>query len=510
MLSHKKFFLKLAPVLILFSLFLVLKFYLLEQKAAVHPDESATFTFSFDPNKDYAPYPSNGKEETHSEFHNNMYGKAPSSASDVLKNIYKIRKDHKDIPHTNLYYSLVNIVAINSQDTFKALIFRGGILNIILFSISFFTAFNITGEFTTNSKIRLLTTLSAFISSAALSNSLFIREYQLQETSFLLLAYIVIKWYKIIRSETTCAYEVEEALHRYNFLISSIIVSFSLLSGYFGIPLIIAILIFLIIMCIYEKNLSFMNYIIILFITSIIFAFAIYPDFMIGIFGNRGKEAINKVSFTYFINNINYILKTYFVLLSRYVYSCVGLCIISIYILFKIINPRKSFGFFIKIEFIIFISCIIWGICILYLAPYKSLRYIMAFVPLMITMTFFILPRNIYLLLILSICIISTNANGIQNLNTSLSAIKDNNILIIYKNKWRLHTLSPYMENEESKITLLKENSVADFPKADYKKFDVIIIEKEINNILKDFSESLRKDNEHKLHPAWTSYRHKE
>lgn len=186
-----------APLLTLFIIFIILKIFLIPVKEYIHVDESLTFGLSFYSNFDTA---FNGNEESLEEFMLHIYN-PPSSIKDMVKKIYKIRNDNRDAPHTNLYYSLINIFSIYSQNTINALIFRGAFLNIFLFSISFFTAFKITGEFTTNNTIRLITVFSAFIPSAALGNSLFIREYQLQETAFLLVAYNIIIWYKFIKRE---------------------------------------------------------------------------------------------------------------------------------------------------------------------------------------------------------------------------------------------------------------------------------------------------------------------
>ena len=192
----KKFSRKWVPVFALFSFFLILKLSLFTDKDFIHVDESLTFGISF--GASFKEDPFRGEKESIDEFMYHIYGQPPTSLISAIKNIYKMRKDHKDTPHTNLYYSLINIISIGAPNTIHALLFRGEILNIILFSISFFTVFYITGKFTTDIKIRLLTVFSAFISSAALGNALLIREYQLQEVSFLLVACIIIKWYNSI------------------------------------------------------------------------------------------------------------------------------------------------------------------------------------------------------------------------------------------------------------------------------------------------------------------------
>lgn len=168
---------KLFPLIILFIFFIVLKLFLIPIKEFIHVDESLTFGISF--NQQLDP-DINGRDLPIKEFLLLIYN-PPQSIKNAAKNIYKIRKNNIDTPHTNLYYSLINIFSIFSQNTINALILRGAFLNIFLFSISFFTVFKITGEFTKNNTLRLITVFSSFISSAALGNSLFIREYQLQE-----------------------------------------------------------------------------------------------------------------------------------------------------------------------------------------------------------------------------------------------------------------------------------------------------------------------------------------
>jgi hypothetical protein len=82
---------------------------------------------NYDFDREYA-----GKELKEESFVNN------SGFKETLLDIKRLWHNNRDPPHTNLYYSLLRISMMGLKTTdIKPIIFRGGILNLILLTASF-------------------------------------------------------------------------------------------------------------------------------------------------------------------------------------------------------------------------------------------------------------------------------------------------------------------------------------------------------------------------------------
>lgn len=224
---------------------------------------------------------------------------------------------------------------------------------------------------------------------------------------------------------------------------------------------------------------------------AVIFSFSIYPDFLQGFFVDRGTEAINKLSYTYFIENIYSNIKICVKFFGHYIYSYLGILIISACIIYKSIITKNLLFFFTRIDFLIFISCLFWAVAVIHIAPYKIPRYIVSITPLVITMSFFIIPQKIYLLFILSICITSTNFYGIPFIKSNVEKIYTNNIFVIYDNFYTLHTIPLFIKNNKSIISVDSSSNITQYTKDDIEKFDTILIENDtkqkFNNLIDEY-----------------------
>ena len=124
-------------LLILYSLVLGIRIYWLSQKNGFHVDEGLSVTIAcyndymwwsnYEFDREYS-----GKEVKEISLCDN------DSFKNVLGDIYRLWKDNRDPPHTNLYYSFLrlSLAGLKTGDI-KPIIFRGGILNLIFFTISF-------------------------------------------------------------------------------------------------------------------------------------------------------------------------------------------------------------------------------------------------------------------------------------------------------------------------------------------------------------------------------------
>ncbi|GHS97518.1 hypothetical protein FACS1894108_04020 [Planctomycetales bacterium] len=117
-----------------------------------------------------------------------------------------------DSSHPPFYYALFRLAMLGVDDaTLSAIIFRGAMLNLLLFTVSFFGFFAtlklvlrapppaaatiVWKNLLAYDLAPAVATLCAFLSTATISNTLFFRPYQLMETCFIVFAYVFFRFF---------------------------------------------------------------------------------------------------------------------------------------------------------------------------------------------------------------------------------------------------------------------------------------------------------------------------
>jgi len=157
-----------------YALALGIRVYWLSQKEGLHVDEGLTVALAcyndFIVTKNYEY----GKKYTGKEL---KEASLVSSASlkDALADVGSLWKDNRDPPHTNLYYTFLrlSLAGIKTGDV-RPIIFRGGVLNLLFFTVSFIFFFLLIRRlFPENELLQYAAAFCAFLSTAAISNTLF-------------------------------------------------------------------------------------------------------------------------------------------------------------------------------------------------------------------------------------------------------------------------------------------------------------------------------------------------
>jgi len=218
-------------LLILYSLTLGIRIYWLSQKNGFHQDEGSSVTLacyntywwyggSYELNKAYT-----GKDAKELGLCDN------ASLKNAFGDVFRLWTDSRDGSHTNLYYSFLrlSLAGLKTGDM-KPIIFRGGVLNLLFFTVSFIFFFLLTKLLFPDSKLlQFSATACAFLSTAAISNTLFLRPYQIQETMFIIFCYYFVKTFDLGKYVT-----IEDKLHINKKLMFflSVITAVTLISGY--------------------------------------------------------------------------------------------------------------------------------------------------------------------------------------------------------------------------------------------------------------------------------------
>ena len=101
--------------------------------------------------------------------------------------------DNQDVPHASLYYMLLRcaLTAVTHPSP-EAVIWWGCALNLLFFTISFFTAARLLCERCGRKMWPVFALALGYLNSIAVSNTLFLREYALAEMAIVVLAYCVL------------------------------------------------------------------------------------------------------------------------------------------------------------------------------------------------------------------------------------------------------------------------------------------------------------------------------
>ena len=385
---------KIGYALILIAIYVLalgIRVYWLSQKEGLHVDEGLTLAlascndFMVTANYEY------GKKYTGKEL------KEASLVSDAslkgaLTDVYSLWKDNRDPPHTNLYYTFLrlSLIGLKTGDI-APIVVRGGILNLLFFTVSFIFFFRLMQLlFARNKLLQYAAIFCAFMSTAAISNTLFLRPYQIQETLFIIFCYyfvLSIGWQKYIFHENNLFITVKP------FVFMSLITAVTLMTGYYALIFIGLFGLYAVyVLCANKRFIEIPFYFVVLCF-GILFAQVLYPKYVSGFFSYRGQETIRTISGN-IPENIMVSIKSAVTFLHEHFFSypVIAICVLCLaYILVTLIREHKLRGIKISAKFTlqkmawyIFAASVLYLFIVLIIAPYKVLRYSMPIFPFLV------------------------------------------------------------------------------------------------------------------------------
>jgi len=460
-----------------YVLALGIRVYWLSQKEGLHVDEGLTVAiacyndFFVTSNYEY------GKKYTGKEL---KEASLVSSASlkDALADVGRLWKDNRDPPHTNLYYSFLrlSLVGIKTGDP-APIILRGGILNLLFFTVSFIFFFLLIRLlFAGNEILQCALTFCAFLSTAAISNTLFIRPYQIQETLFIIFCYyfvLSLGWKKYIIHEKKFFTGILKPV-----LIMSLITGLTLMTGYYAVVFIGLFGLYAIYLQCKNKTFSEIPFYFVVLGLGLLIALVLYPKYLSGFFSYRGTETIRTLSKDVMgnIKSSSAAAGTFF---HKHFFSYP---VIAIYVLFHaliaalVIRKHKLSGLVQSVKkmsavqvtaLYIFAASVIYLFVVMILAPYKVLRYCMpvfpffVILPAMLIESIWARSRKMALAVLLLLCgCFAFNAareSNIENLFRDkqsgyvFTKDKDTPVYIINGawSLWKYANLIPYVNDEQ-------------------------------------------------------------
>jgi len=300
-----------------------------------------------------------------------------SSIKSALYDVNRLRKDNRDGPHTNLYYSCLRFWFAGTQTSdSQRIIVQSCLLNLLFFTFSFLFLYKLIRILFSNKWLSCMALAVAFLNTGSISTTMLIRPYQLQETLFIIFVYLFAHLYQKIN--------LKQAIDSWkNLLIIALVTALTLLSGYFAVLFILLFGIVLVYKLYKEKQSNNINFIICSFIVALIFAFAAYQKYEKGFFDHRAGEAVGKITDTV-IDNIYRSSIEFLSILHKHLFYTpiiVFVCLSMMYIIYCQRKSRKIRCS--QLLSVILLISFLWAAAIMILAPYKVYRYIAPTIPLL-------------------------------------------------------------------------------------------------------------------------------
>jgi len=483
----------LQSIIILFAVFAVvfgIRIFWFTQKDGFHVDEGMTLALT-----NYSDYITQKNYEYDREYSGREIKEISliggNSLKDALGDIKSLWKDNRDPPHTNLYYTIlrISLIGINSADI-KPIIFRGAILNLLIFTVSFIFLFLLIKHlFPDSVLVQYTAVLCAFLSTASISNTMFLRPYQIQEMMFIILCCLFIK---IIDLENNLLNKKKYFLNEQIFLIA-LIVGITLLTGYYAVVFIGLMGLYVIIKKCKEKRFKDISFYILILVLGLIIAFVLYPKYFDGFKSYRGTETIKTLSVNTFENLKVSTLAAFSLLINHFfTIQTIAVCLFCTgYIIFykqKLVIPKHAL--------FIFMAAIVYIFVTLIIAPYKILRYgmpvypFLAILPVILINSILGKSRKTAIIAAILLCVSflpnAFNKNKIENLFIDKPAQyvfaqnAETPVYIFmyyfeewnYIATWKYGNLVPYLNNEQKYYFIKDYEELNSSP---YNEFYVII-----------------------------------
>ncbi|RDU72880.1 hypothetical protein CQA66_03050 [Helicobacter aurati] len=424
-----------AIAILIFLIALGLRLVYLEQRADLHIDEGLSIVLS--EYNDYGWgkfYPEGTILDAHTLKEKLLWNDA--TISGALNDIFKLWKNNRDIPHTNLYYSLFRLWHIGFADNeIKSLFYRGVSLNFVFFILSFCFAFCLVKKLLyamdsdsdkTLVQIAILVFLSlSFLNPASITNTLFMRPYMLQECLLMMFLWANTNLFCCLQGYQRQGYfannvfpkELRKQIWRLSFLLV-VLTSFFLLSGYFGALFVCMVFITCgVYVAVYIKRYIYIY----ITLASLVLTPLLYPKYFRGFLKDRGVEARQKISLEYLSDSIGSITESFFTLLYTHLGLLLSILLLCSFVWFCVqFIKAKSLRYIMQNNLIVFYSlcALVWMFLVIFVAPYKTLRYIMPAFPVLLLCVPYLLcylreititKTRSYLLAICISCVVLSN-----------------------------------------------------------------------------------------------------
>lgn len=426
---------------------LAVRFYWESQKSAFHVDEVMSFVLC-----DY------GDVGWTTTFEGTYMGAEAKKAmlfphpglDDALQDIKHNWQDNRDHYHTNFYYSILRLwlVGFQSYDVHRIIVHCLWLNYIIYVAYFVLLYFFLRLFFRDKPKVLFTGLLLVGLSASDIANTIFIREYMLQEFGALLLAYIVVKAARQIRNDS---YHFNVG----NFLITAFAIWMIIFNGYFQIVYVGVLGLYLVWILFKRKEYDGIGYFLGALLLAIGLCYICYHGFfkiltednkVSGGLASRTLRGYFSPFLFYAILVLKYTLYLPYLLVVAYVWR----------------KKKMSLG---NIPWIVVVA-VIYSVMAFWTAPMRVNRYIVSVTPLLLLIVPFALSKlegkqykvATYICILTAIAMMCFKGN-IENLNfdkeEKANLLNNHSTMPTYivkndKQPWTLCDIVPYLNDERT------------------------------------------------------------
>lgn len=380
-----------ACALAIFAVALVARLYWIGEKQGMHIDESFSLQLAFYNPKN--PWQDDAKKHggvskifTGAELKKLEFACDPSVPA-ALDTVKKLRKDNRDSPHTNFYYSLLRLWWTDDGKTsLSSLVWRGCTLNLVFFAGTFWAMFALLKKLfgAGNRSVICVGLAAGTLCSGAISNTLFMRPYALQEPFFVLFTLGFVALLERLRGNAPI-------ISPKNLFLGIALTALTLLTAYFAVIYVILLFAVLIFFAFRGNEKRSVPFLCVIFAGAVGLAMIIYPGYIDGFFDYRGAEAAGKFALNTLGKNLGDSLHAVASSLCDALYYTPLLALLVVFGVWRYFfeRPREdaptAAGTRVPawLAPLLVAVALAWSCACMFLAPYKTMRYIMALFPIL-------------------------------------------------------------------------------------------------------------------------------
>ena len=436
--------------IVILALGIGIRWYWAEQKEGMHQDEVASFSLAESDDGAYAqPLYSPGERSRVMTGRDlkSYYFIHDASLTGVLDDLRTMHGRMYVHDHTNFYYSILRVFFVGTDTTdVKSIMTRGIVLNLLFFAASFFVLYRLLSLYYAARPLLILVAMACFaLMSGAVSDALFIRPYELQMLTVLLLAW----WLSNV------SLSIDAGTWRWslrNFVVTALALFGVLWTGYFMVFLVVIFGFFVLLKLWRVGQLKAgIGYFSAAALAAIGLCRIAYSGYFIGFQGD-GRIADKLLSDGAIDRMWNSIL-SWKSLLLHYTMSEYVLVLL---VIAAALGWRRAE----RLPFVVF-PAFVFTLVVMLLAPYFSNRYIVAVTPLLLLSIPAVLSwvRQFWIRHVLAVIVVAIYVSmSVQECNIEylyrkpdelqLLADKTGQIRIVQRQIWQLRSLIPFLSDD--------------------------------------------------------------
>lgn len=368
-------------ILVIFVLALGARCFWFSQKTGWHEDESMSVTLANAKPWGWRQHLDDGLPRDGRALRQLVW-QGKNGLRDTFADLYRMHIFSGDGPHSNLYYSCLRLAFLGLRSAEPdALLWRGFLLNLLLFCLAFPWLWRLLRLLFPNHFWGQAGGLAlAVLNPASVANTLLIRPYQLQEGAFVLFALVFAQIWREVRGG-----ELRQSWERLAGWGSA--GALALLSGYFSVFYVLMLLTLPAFLLLWRRRWRSAAFLAAVMAESLMLAQVVYLYYFNGFFTDRGQGVAATLQSLGWLALARQTLLPFAAVLRDALFSLPLLLLTACFLAWQVWANRHGGGFHrprhLSAPWLLATAALLWAAAIFSLAPFKVMRYILPVVPLL-------------------------------------------------------------------------------------------------------------------------------